>query len=572
MFRAAVFTDGGVVLWDRSVGSGIQIPDSVFDEVLLRSVIEASQQSGILQSGFKFRLDRIPSLGAIVVLVYPSILRLGQVDEAVSDIATIFSSTAGPGPQVDLDLDLAKFDALVTTRMQQLDLEPEGLPDGESTSEPEPEESASASVNDLSATKTSTTKSSHSPLARAGKLQHASGKGTKKTAKKGKKKRRHWDGASDGEDSDALDYSSEPKAQQNSVTPSIENLSLDGYGHKSREGFVVSELNDELSGILGSKNGSSSSAGESLGFLRGFIGGKKMTDKDLDKALSVMEDHLVGKNVAKDVAQMICSRVRDDLRGTSTESWTSVKATVRASVLQSLRKILTPSTSMDLLVEIQHNRSRKTRPYVISVVGVNGVGKSTNLGKLAFWLLQNDLRVLIAAADTFRSGAVEQLKVHVDRLKLLTERQSAGDVELFQSGYGKDAAVVAQKAVEYGTSHGFDVVLIDTAGRRHNDDRLMSSLERFGKLANPDKIVMVGEALVGTDSVEQARNFDAAFGPNRRLDFFLVSKCDTVGDMLGTLVNMTYSTGVPVLFVGVGQNYTDLRTLSVEWAVNLLLS
>ena len=88
-------------------------------------------------------------------------------------------------------------------------------------------------------------------------------------------------------------------------------------------------------------------------------------------------------------------------------------------------------------------------------------------------------------------------------------------------GYGKDAAVIAQKAIEYGQRHQFDIVLIDTAGRRHNDERLMSSLEKFGKLANPDKIVMVGEALVGTDSVQQAKNFNASFGPNRNLDFFL---------------------------------------------------
>ena len=180
--------------------------------------------------------------------------------------------------------------------------------------------------------------------------------------------------------------------------------------------------------------------------------------------------------------------------------------------------------------------------------------------------------MLIAACDTFRSGAVEQLKVHVRRLQELTERLGSGEVQIFDEGYGKDAAVIAQKAIEYGQRHQFDIVLIDTAGRRHNDERLMSSLEKFGKLANPDKIVMVGEALVGTDSVQQAKNFNASFGPNRNLDFFLISKCDTVGDMIGSMVNMTYSTGIPVLFVGIGQTYTDLRTLSVDWAVNLLMS
>ena len=248
----------------------------------------------------------------------------------------------------------------------------------------------------------------------------------------------------------------------------------------------------------------------------------------------------------------------------------------------SLRKILTPTSSLDLLREIQSvtaptagSRSAAgagARPYVISIVGVNGVGKSTNLSKICYFLLQNEHRVLIAACDTFRSGAVEQLRVHARNLAELSEREG-GAVELYEKGYGKDAANVAKDAVAYAAARGFTVVLIDTAGRRHNDARLMSSLEKFASLARPDKIVMVGEALVGTDSVLQARNFNAAFGPGHRgLDGFLISKCDTVGDMVGTLVSMVYATGIPVLFLGTGQHYSDLRTLNVAWAVRLLMS
>lgn len=245
----------------------------------------------------------------------------------------------------------------------------------------------------------------------------------------------------------------------------------------------------------------------------------------------------------------------------------------------SLRKILTPTSSIDLLREIESITSpsalslQKRRPYVISIVGVNGVGKSTNLSKICFFLLQNKYRVLIAACDTFRSGAVEQLKVHTRNLKELGEREG-GYVELYQKGYGKDAANVAKDAVAYAATspEAFDVVLIDTAGRRHNDERLMSSLEKFGKFARPDKILMVGEALVGSDSVQQARNFNDAFGPGRNLDGFIISKCDTVGSMVGTLVSMVHATGIPVLFLGVGQHYSDLRNLNIPWAVNLLMS
>lgn len=140
----------------------------------------------------------------------------------------------------------------------------------------------------------------------------------------------------------------------------------------------------------------------------------------------------------------------------------------------SLRKILTPTSSSDLLREIDAVTSPGTlslqhrRPYVISIVGVNGVGKSTNLSKICFFLLENKYKVLVVACDTFRSGAVEQLAVHVRNLKELSAREGS-KVELYQKGYGKDAANVAKDAVAFAAQEGFDVVLIDTAGRRHND-------------------------------------------------------------------------------------------------------
>lgn len=264
-----------------------------------------------------------------------------------------------------------------------------------------------------------------------------------------------------------------------------------------------------------------------------------------------------------------------------------IESTMRESMTKALTRMLTPTTSLDLLRAITStiNSPSSPRPYVISIVGVNGVGKSTNLSKLAYFLLQNNFRVLICAADTFRSGAVEQLRVHVRNLSELSRRENVGTVEIFEKGYGKDAAVIARDAVTYATGAPgpsgkndrilFDVVLIDTAGRRHNDTRLMSSLTKFGQLANPDKIFMVGEALVGSDSVAQARNFSAQFvdtkGRGRGLDGFIISKCDTVGDMVGTLVSMVHATGIPVVFLGVGQHYGDLRGLNVGWAVDKLM-
>ncbi|KAI0436957.1 SRP54-domain-containing protein [Xylaria telfairii] len=418
--------------------------------------------------------------------------------------------------------------------------------------------------------------------------------------KKAPKKGRKWDadGFADEEDDVQLDYS----ATQNTLTSdsevevagrstAVEGVDSTSWGTTTSKGqFVLRDLGDEVHSILKSaeaKNAASSATprggfvGSGLstigGLFRNVVGGKTLTKQDLDKAMKGMEEHLLKKNVAREAAIRLCDGVEKELLGVKTGSFESIDSRIAKAIEASLTKMLTPTSSLDLLREIDAvtrpsaTSMRKRRPYVISIVGVNGVGKSTNLSKICFFLLQNKYKVLIAAGDTFRSGAVEQLKVHVRNLKELTEREG-GQVEIFEKGYGGDAATVAKDAVREAANEGYDVVLIDTAGRRHNDQRLMSSLEKFAKFAQPDKILMVGEALVGTDSVAQARNFNSSFGPGRHLDGFIISKCDTVGDMVGTLVSIVHATNVPVLFVGVGQHYSDIRNFSVKWAVEKLLS
>lgn len=416
--------------------------------------------------------------------------------------------------------------------------------------------------------------------------------------KKAPKKGRKWDadGFADEDDDVQLDYSakahatSESEAEATGRSTAIDEIDSNTWGSRSKGKFVLKDLGDEVHEILASEAEKAADAksqpkaglfGSGVnaisGLFRNVVGGKTLTKADLDAAMKGMEEHLLKKNVAREAAVRLCEGVEKELLGVKTGSFESINTRIQAAMEASLTKMLTPTSSLDLLREIDAitapsvTSMRKARPYVMSIVGVNGVGKSTNLSKICFFLLQNKYKVLIAAGDTFRSGAVEQLAVHVRNLKELTAREG-GRVELYQKGYGKDAAAVAKDAVAHAAQEGFDVVLIDTAGRRHNDQRLMSSLEKFAKFAQPDKILMVGEALVGTDSVAQARNFNAAFGAVRSLDGFIISKCDTVGDMVGTLVSLVHATNVPVLFVGVGQHYSDLRNFSVKWAVEKLLS
>ncbi|KAL8755020.1 MAG: hypothetical protein Q9184_004930, partial [Pyrenodesmia sp. 2 TL-2023] len=371
------------------------------------------------------------------------------------------------------------------------------------------------------------------------------------------KKMRRWDadGLADDDDEAPLDYSATIGADDSRPVSSseVELVDMAASGTRTGKGqYILKDLDNEVHSILQNANEKkaqitpspggvvSSGLGAISGLFRNIVGGKVLTKKDLEGPMKGMEEHLLKKNVAREAAVRLCEGVERELIGTKTGSFESIQTTIQTSMSSTLRKILTPTTSLDILSSIHRitspsNPLQARRPYTISVVGVNGVGKSTSLSKLAFFLLQNNFRILIAACDTFRSGAVEQLRVHASRLRELSDREDLGKIELFEKGYGKDAAHIARDAIVYASQQDFDVVLIDTAGRRHNDARLMSSLEKFADLAKPDKILMVGEALVGTDSVKQAQAFNQAFGAKRGIDGFIISKCDTVGEMVGVL-------------------------------------
>ncbi|SNX82626.1 related to SRP101 - signal recognition particle receptor, alpha chain [Melanopsichium pennsylvanicum] len=345
---------------------------------------------------------------------------------------------------------------------------------------------------------------------------------------------------------------------------------------------------------------SASSSGAS--FFSRLTGAKTLTEEDLVPALAAMASHLQSKNVAADVAQRLCNSVERNLVGKNLGNFGSVKAEVRKALEEAITRILTPKSSTDILLEIATKRQRsaaasslalattakdkelasKPDPYSICFVGVNGVGKSTNLAKVCFWLLQNRMRVLIAACDTFRAGAVEQLRVHVRNLGQLRVDgialdEQKGRIELYERGYGKDAAGIAKDALTYAKSEGFDVVLIDTAGRMQDNEPLMRALAKLVSVNRPDKIIFVGEALVGNEAVDQITKFDGAMkdfsgvSHPRGLDGSLLTKWDAVDDKVGTALTTTSATGLPIYFLGTGQTYTDLRQLRVHHVVNALL-
>uniref|UniRef100_A0A7S3FR48 SRP54-type proteins GTP-binding domain-containing protein n=1 Tax=Strombidium rassoulzadegani TaxID=1082188 RepID=A0A7S3FR48_9SPIT len=303
--------------------------------------------------------------------------------------------------------------------------------------------------------------------------------------------------------------------------------------------------------------------------IKNVTGNKVLTKLDIQPILSEFSNSLTDKNVSVEIAQEICKQVEESLVGVKTASFTSIKTTVQKALVESIQKLLTPKRNIDILKEAVTAKKRG-QVYSIVFIGVNGVGKSTSLAKTAYYLkTKGNLRVMLAGCDNFRSGAIEQLQTHASCL----------DVPLYQKGYKDDPAIIAKEALQDAKSKGFDVVLIDTAGRMQGNEGLMRALAKLVQLNKPDTVLFVGEALVGNDSIDQLTKFNqslidfAAHDNNPRvIDGIIMTKFDTVDEKVGTALNMVYSTGKPIVFVGVGQKYPHLKKLNVQTVITALMS
>ncbi|XP_047099608.1 signal recognition particle receptor subunit alpha homolog isoform X1 [Schistocerca piceifrons] len=341
---------------------------------------------------------------------------------------------------------------------------------------------------------------------------------------------------------------------------------------------------DGIGDIQTTRQTNASSSGTSkaqrvFSMFRGLVGSKSLTQEDMAPVLDKLKDHLIAKNVAADIAGKLCDSVATSLEGKVVGTFDTVAKTVRAALTDALLRILSPKRRVDVLRDALEAR-RQGRPFVITFCGVNGVGKSTNLAKICFWLVENGLRVLIAACDTFRAGAVEQLRTHTRSLNNLHPPEMHGGkqmVQLYEKGYGKDAAGIAMEAIGYARDQGLDVVLVDTAGRMQDNEPLMRALAKLIKVNQPDLVLFVGEALVGNEAVDQLVKFNQALADYSSMDNphlvdgIVLTKFDTIDDKVGAAISMTYITGQPIVFVGTGQTYTDLKSLNAKVVVSALM-
>ncbi|KAL1548939.1 signal recognition particle receptor subunit alpha [Salvia divinorum] len=395
------------------------------------------------------------------------------------------------------------------------------------------------------------------------KTETVSNKVSKEEPKKITKKNRVWDDSPKEAKLDFTDPGSENGEQHIAVVAADQGESM-----MDKEEIVSSDSESESEEEETSKNNKvdGKKKGWFSSMFQSIAGKANLENSDLEPALKALKDRLMTKNVAEEIAEKLCESVASSLEGKRLASFTRISSTVQAAMEDALTRILTPRRSIDILRDV-HAAKEQGKPYVVVFVGVNGVGKSTNLAKVAYWLQQHNVNVMMAACDTFRSGAVEQLRTHARRLQ----------IPIFEKGYEKDPAIVAKEAIQEASRNGSDVVLVDTAGRMQDNEPLMRALSKLIYVNSPDLVLFVGEALVGNDAVDQLSKFNQKLGdlspsPDPRLiDGILLTKFDTIDDKVGAALSMVYISGAPVMFVGCGQSYTDLKKLNVKSIVKTLL-
>ncbi len=282
---------------------------------------------------------------------------------------------------------------------------------------------------------------------------------------------------------------------------------------------------------------------EAFASLTKVVSEKTLSAKELDEALFNFQLSLLESDVGQDVVESITNAAKKELLGARIERSKETESVVRDKLRTAVLKVFSSAPPLDIIAQAR-DKKKSGEPFVILFLGINGTGKTTTVAKFTNLLKKNGLSVVVAAGDTHRAGAIEQLTEHANRIstKVIAQR------------YGADPAAVARDGVLYAKAHHIDVVIIDTAGRMQTNQNLMEEMGKIVRVVNPDVKIFVADSLTGNDAISQAQLFSKYTG----FDGAILTKADadTKG---GAALSIAHTTGKPILYLGVGQGYEDLK-------------
>ncbi|CDA16108.1 MAG TPA: signal recognition particle-docking protein FtsY [Clostridiaceae bacterium] len=268
-----------------------------------------------------------------------------------------------------------------------------------------------------------------------------------------------------------------------------------------------------------------------------------------EELLEELEEVLIMSDVGVETSLKIIDNLRTRIKREKIEDEEGVKKALR----EEIKKIFD---------DVQENNEEKSKPSVILVVGVNGVGKTTSIGKIANRLRQDGKKVVIAAADTFRAAAVEQLEIWADR----------ADCDIVKRKEGSDPASVVYDAIKVAKEKNADILICDTAGRLHNKKYLMDELEKIKKVIDkelPDsskEVLMVLDATTGQNAISQVK----AFKETVDINGIILTKLDGTAKG-GAIIGIVSENNIPVKFIGVGEQIDDMEKFNSEDFVKALI-
>ncbi len=273
---------------------------------------------------------------------------------------------------------------------------------------------------------------------------------------------------------------------------------------------------------------------------------KKISGAQFEEFFWELEVAMLENNIAVEVIEKIKEDLKREVVNVPIKRG-RIQETIFMVLKESIKGLF-KEQKLDLAKRIE-----KKKPFIICFVGINGSGKTTTIAKFANMLKKQGKTVVLAASDTFRAAAIDQLEMHANKL----------GIKIIKQDYGSDAAAVAFDAIKHAEAKKDDTVLIDTAGRMHSNTNLVDEMKKIVRVAKPDLILFIGESITGNDCVEQAKRFNDAIG----IDGIVLSKAD-VDEKGGAAISISYVTKKPILYLGVGQGYDDLEEFNVQKILN----
>jgi fused signal recognition particle receptor len=273
------------------------------------------------------------------------------------------------------------------------------------------------------------------------------------------------------------------------------------------------------------------------------IGQKELTDQVLDDALLDLQIALLESDVAQEVVDDLSAKLKKELLGLKLEKSQDAAQIVQSKLQAAVAEIFARAGKLDLIEKIKAKKDSRAGPFVIVFLGINGTGKTTTVAKVANLLRKAGFSVVVAAGDTHRAGAIEQLEQHTNKLSLKIVKQR----------YGADPSSVGRDAYEHAKKNYIDVVLMDTAGRMQTSRNLMDEMGKIVRVVKPDIKLFIGDSLAGNDTINQAREFFQY----TNFDGAILTKIDADAKG-GAAMSIAHITSKPIAYVGVGQGYDDI--------------